>query len=150
MIEINNLTAASIEEDFIKQIIQGVFKGEKKELNVSLFLLGPARMRKLNKKYRGKKRVTNVLTFQGGEFFFEKASKEIQRTKNWGEIVICPREVKKSAKRFKTSFQKELARVLIHGILHLFGYDHEKSEDEERKMREKEEHYLEETMKLGT
>jgi len=59
-----------------------------------------------------------------------------------GEIVICLREVKKNARRFNSTFKKELVRVLIHGILHLLGYDHEKLEKEAEKMEEKENYYL--------
>ena len=58
-----------------------------------------------------------------------------------GEIVVCLREVKKNAKRYNSTFEKELARVLIHGILHLLGYNHEKNTIEAKKMKEKEESY---------
>ena len=128
MIEINNLTTVSINEEFLKKISEKVLKREKQEnKNLSIALVGQGRIRELNKKYRGKNRVTDVLSFPGNGL---------------GEIVICLREVKKNAKRFGSTFEKELARVLIHGILHLLGYNHEKSEEEAKKMREKEEYYL--------
>ncbi|PIR71400.1 MAG: rRNA maturation RNase YbeY, partial [Candidatus Nealsonbacteria bacterium CG10_big_fil_rev_8_21_14_0_10_37_25] len=85
------------------------------------------RIRKLNKKYRGKNRMTDVLSFPDNGL---------------GEIVICLREVKKNAKKFGSSFKKELSTCLIHGILHLLGYDHEKSVEEVKKMRDREEYYL--------
>ncbi len=126
MIEINNLTAVAVDEDFLKEVAKNVLKGEKKkETGVSIVLVGQEKMKKFNKKYRGKNRVTDVLSFGNG----------------LNEIVICLREVKKNAKRYKSTFKKELGRVLIHGILHLFGYDHEKSESESKKMQEKEEYY---------
>jgi len=59
-----------------------------------------------------------------------------------GEVVVCLEAVKKNAKKLDLDYNKELARVLIHGILHVFGYDHEKSEKEAKKMRKKEEYYL--------
>lgn len=127
MIEINNLTSNLIEEEFLKKVAKIVLEREKKEGEISLALVGPGRMRKLNKKYRGKNRVTDVLAFPGNGL---------------GEIVICLREVKKNAKRFGSTFEKELAKVLIHGILHLLGYDHEKSEKEAKEMEEKENQYL--------
>lgn len=126
MIEIRNLTGNRIDEDFIKEISRKVLKGEGKEENISLAFIGSERMRELNERYRGENRVTDVLIF--GE--------------DLKEIVICLREVKKNAKRYETTFEKELARVLIHGILHLLGYDHEKPNREAKKMREKEEYYL--------
>jgi len=126
MIEVNNLTTSQVDENFVKRIVEGVLKGEKKQRDISVAFIGEGRMRKLNKKYRKKNKVTDVLTFGGG----------------LGEIVICLREVKKNAKKFNSSFQEELAQVLIHGVLHLLSYNHEKSKEEEEKMRKKEEYYL--------
>ena len=127
MIEINNLTTVSVDEEFLKKIAKEVLEWEKKKEDLSIALVGQGRIRELNKKYRKKNRVTDVLVFPGDGL---------------GEIVICLREVKKNAKRYGETFKKELARVLIHGILHLLGYDHEKSELDAEKMREKEEYYL--------
>jgi probable rRNA maturation factor len=140
-IEINNLTTSQVNEDFIKEISRRVLKGEESKLSSSLFanaregegkeenisfaFIGSERIRELNKRYRGENRVTDVLTF--GE--------------DLKEIVICLREVKQNAKRYETTFEKELALVLIHGILHLLGYDHEKNEMGAKEMREKEEYY---------
>lgn len=126
MIEVNNLTTSQVDENFVKRIVEGVLRGEKKEGNISVAFIGEGRMRKLNKKYRKKNKVTDVLTFGEG----------------LGEIVICLREVKKNAKKFNSSFQEELAQVLIHGVLHLLGYNHQKSKEGEEKMRKKEEYYL--------
>ena len=128
MIEINNLTTVPLNEEFLKKISSKVLEKENRGIaDLSIVLVGQGRIRALNKKYRGKNRVTDVLAFPGNGL---------------GEIVICLREVKKNAKRFNLVFEKELARVLIHGILHLLGYDHEKSEIEAKKMKEKEEYYL--------
>lgn len=134
MIEINNLTAGLIEEKFLKRVAEKILKGEKQgKKDLSIALVGQGRIRELNKKYRGKNRVTDVLSFSYD---------------NLGEIVICPKEVKKNAKGFKSTFQKELIRVLIHGILHLLGEDHEKSEQEAKKMREKEDFYLSQVLQI--
>ena len=67
--------------------------------------------------------------------------------KELGEIVICLSEVKKNAKRLKLDYNKELVRVLIHGILHLAGYDHERGEKEAGKMKDKENYYLPQFLK---
>ena len=127
MIEINNLTANLIDEEFLKGVAKKVLEGENEaENNLSIALVGQGRIRELNKKYRKKNKVTDVLTFGEG----------------LNEIVICLREVKKNAKGFKSTFKKELARVLIHGILHLLGYNHEKDTKEAEKMEEKQNYYL--------
>ena len=128
MIEVNNLTTNLVDEEFLKKVAEKILEGEnKRNTDLSIALVGPGRIRKLNKKYRGKNRVTDVLSFPDNGL---------------GEIVICLREVKKNAKKFGSSFKKELSTCLIHGILHLLGYDHEKSVEEVKKMRDREEYYL--------
>ena len=130
MIEINNLTTIQIDEEFLGKVCQKVLESEDKKVSeLSIALVGQSRIRELNKRYRGENRVTDVLAFPNREI-------------GLGEIVICPREVKKNAKRFSLIFEKELTRVLIHGILHLLGYDHEKSDAQAKKMEEKQNYYL--------
>jgi len=127
MIEVNNLTASSIDKKFLKGVAKTVLKGEnKKETMLSVVLVGEGRMKELNKKYRGKNKATDILSFGEG----------------LNEIVICYSEVKKNAKRYNSTFKKELTQVLIHGILHLLGYEHGKSEKEAKKMEKKQEYYL--------
>lgn len=145
MIEINNLTTVSINEDFLKKIAKKVLEGEKarKEVNMSIALVGPGRIKKINKRYRGKNRITDVLSFS--EFKIELGQfkvGDLKKTRDLGEIIICLREVKKNAKKYKLEFETELARVLIHGVLHLLGYDHEKSGKEAKEMEEKQNYYL--------
>jgi probable rRNA maturation factor len=137
MIEITNLTSNPIEKNFFEKVDQMIEKEERKKGIISLVFVGPNRMRKLNKKYRGKNKVTDVLSFP-------EATKEFilpQKENLLGEIVVCPREIKKTSKRFNVSFEKELARVVIHGILHLFGYGHS-TKDQEKIMEEKQNYYL--------
>ncbi|MDO8663295.1 MAG: rRNA maturation RNase YbeY [Candidatus Wildermuthbacteria bacterium] len=130
MIEVNNLTrkGMGIDERLLKKIATVVLKGEnRKEMDVSIGIIGKEEIKKLNQKYRKKNRPTDVLSFL---------------YKGSGEIVICPQEVKKNAKKYKLALKEELARVLIHGILHLLGYNHEARGKEEKKMKEREGDYL--------
>jgi len=107
MIEINNLTTSRAEEGFLKRVAEKVLKGENKNgTGLSIALVGEGRMREMNKRYRAKNRATDVLSFSYN---------------GSGEIAICLREVKKNVKKFNSTFKKELARVLIHGILHLLA-----------------------------
>lgn len=148
MIEINNLTTNPVDEDFLKKIVSIVLEGEKivKEVELSIALIGPGRMRKINRRYREKNRVTDVLAFPESKILLEKFKVGVvKKVQGLGEIVICLREVKKNAKRFNLSSEKELARVLIHGMLHLLGYDHEKAK-EAKKIKEKEDFYLSKTL----
>ena len=104
MIEVNNLTTNKIDGAFLKELAKKVLEGENKKIELSIALVGQGRIKELNKKYRKKNRVTDVLSF---------------KYNNSGEVVICLREVKKNAKQFKSTFKKELARVLTHGIKNL-------------------------------
>lgn len=105
MIEVNNLTTNSVDEEFLKKVAGKVLRGEKEgKRDLSIALVEQARIRELNKKYRRKNRVTDVLSFQYNSS---------------GEIAICLSEVKKNAKKFKSTFNEELARVLTHGIKNL-------------------------------
>ncbi len=128
MIEINNLTNSSIDENCIKKIAKIVLEKEKKDL--SIVLVGETRIKKINKKYRNKNQPTDVLAFQ-----------------DLNEIIICVQQVRKNAKKFNLVFKEELFRVLIHGILHILGYNHKKNE-EAKKMFKKQEYYLSKVLKF--
>lgn len=90
---------------------------------VSIVLVGDKRIQELNKEYRHKNKVTDVLSF--GDW---------QEEDFLGEVIICVPQAKRQAKEFGIDFKSEMARLLIHGILHLAGYDHEKSKKEEKIM----------------
>lgn len=137
MIGINNLTTNQIDERFLKGIAKIVLKGENtKEAGLSVALVSSERIKKLNKKYRGKDKATDVLSFGQAKNFPALPKNEL------GEVVICLRVVKKNAEKYNIAFKKELAQVLIHGILHLLGYGHEKDEREAKKMEKKQKYYL--------
>ena len=150
MIEINNLTTSLVDKAFLKKVAKIVLEGEglSEEFNLSIALVGQGRIRELNQRYRKKNRVTDVLSFPESKILLEKFRiGPLQKAEGLGEIVICLREVKKNAKRFKNTFEKELAKILIHGILHLLGYDHKKDNKNKKakEMKEKEEYYLSNT-----
>jgi len=101
MIEINNLTTFAVDEKFLKKIAQKVLRGEKKRnKNLSVALIGEGRIRELNKKYRKKSRVTDVLAFPEIEIGLP-ARITAQGEAGGGEIVICLREVKKNSQKYK-------------------------------------------------
>ena len=139
MITISNLTRSRVNKKSLKQVAEKVLKGEnRKGSDLSIVLVGPTRIQSLNKKYRSKDRPTDVLAFGQSQKFpvIPRGRREL------GEIIICPRVVRRNAKRFNSTFKKEMARVLIHGALHLFGYDHEKGRKQAKKMEEKQNFYL--------
>ena len=92
-----------------------------KELVVAFLDPGPAR--KLNKQFRQKDYATDVLSF-GAEG--DPAA--------LGELVICPQVIVRQAKEHGLSVREELAYMVLHGVLHLLGFDHETSERDAKKM----------------
>jgi len=111
--EISNLTDSRIDKKFLKRAGGRILKTLKIKIpEISLAFINDARMKSLNRKYRGRNRVTDVLTFDYGLPFSGQ-----------GEIFICLPQAKRQAKRIGHSLKKELAILLIHGILHLAGYN---------------------------
>ncbi len=137
MIEINNLTRKKVDEEKIKKIGEKILRLEKMRGGISIAFVGEKRIRKINKSYRKKDKATDILSFAQNKKF-----PLVSQEKMIGELIVCLAVVKKNALQDKISFEDELTRVLIHGILHLLGYNHEKGGREARRMKEKEDHYL--------
>lgn len=131
MIEINNATKFTVDKKLFTGLAKIILKGENKQIDLSVAFIPPEEIKKVNKKYRNKNKPTDVLAFE-----------PISKISNLAEIVICIEVVKENAKKFNNTFKKELVKVFIHGVLHVLGYDHEKSEKEALKMEEKEKFYL--------
>jgi probable rRNA maturation factor len=91
------------------------FKKKGRRPYFSIVFVGTKRMRAVNKKYLGHDYVTDVLTFDFGEA--------------QAEIVICPRVASINARLHQTSTENEIVLYVIHGILHLAGYDDHKPHD---------------------
>lgn len=92
-----------------------------KTQSVSLAFVPPATIKRLNKAYRKKDKVTDVLSFEEGQGTSDK-----RQVTFIGEIIICPERAKKQAAEFGNTFEKEIVKLLLHGYLHLLGYDHVK------------------------
>ncbi len=93
---------------------------------VALALIEGPKMRRLNAKYRGKSSVTDVLSFEAPPVFFNSGL--------LGELVICKSVLKRQAKEQGQSEVQELKILLVHGVLHLLGFDHELSAKAAREM----------------
>lgn len=100
----------------------------RKEL--SILFTGDSRIRKLNARYRDIDKATDVLSFpqsDGGK----------TDSLLLGDVVISVETAWRQAKDHNLSFDEELVFLLIHGTLHLLGYDHEKSPAEAKRMQRK-------------
>jgi probable rRNA maturation factor len=146
-IEVNNKTTARIDRNFIKKIAGTVLAGEldketAKEVEVSIAFIGSKRMKEVNLAYRKIDSSTDILSFCEEDFLGRLKKGALNGSEYLGEMVIDIGQVKKNALADDLKIDKELAWVVIHGVLHLLGHDHEKGEAMALKMRQKEEHYL--------
>ena len=92
----------------------------------------------LNKKFRGVDKPTDVLSFPLFDFEGETEEPPIDEVmSNLGDIVISLEKAKEQAEEFGHSFERETAFLCVHSMLHLLGYDHERSEEEDIEMRAK-------------
>lgn len=104
---------------------------EDKEL--SILFTDDEQIAQLNRQYLGKKGPTNVLAFpmkSGADPLFESSM--------LGDVVVSVDTALKESKELKESIEDTIDRLLLHGVLHLLGYDHEKSELEAERMKNEE------------
>jgi probable rRNA maturation factor len=98
-------------------------RGVDREIGVSV--VGPAESRRLNARYRGKDKPTNVLSFPVPEL-------PVTGPQPLGDLVICPQVLRTEAREQHKSLRAHWAHLVVHGSLHLIGYDHEHDADADR------------------
>lgn len=103
-------------------IVRKVLSKENLSKELSLVFLDKNLAKRINWQYRQKDYATDVLSFASDD------------PDSFGELVLCPEVIVEQAKQHKLSFELEMTYMIIHGILHLLGFDHERSPDEEKKM----------------
>lgn len=93
----------------------------KKDWEFSVLVVSPAYIRRLNRTYRGKDKVTDVLSFsqQEGTPLILPQNKQLYL----GDIILCFSQIEKQAKIFGHSQEREFSLLVIHGLLHLLGYE---------------------------
>ncbi len=128
LVEIANQTRQQINVNTIKQAVETVLKFKKKNSLVSVAIVNDQTMARINYAFRGQKKPTDVLSF--AEFDSPMADKDFL-----GEIIIDYEQIKRQAKLLQHSVKYELAFIVIHGTLHLLGYD-DKTLKEAKKMEE--------------
>lgn len=126
---------------YLDVTIKNVMKHEKiKNANFSIVFVSNEKIQELNKNYRNIDRITDVLSFA----FEDNEDIVYNNTRFLGEIFICISRMKEQAKEYGHSETRELAFLVVHGLLHLLGYDHTKGEKEEKEMFELQEVILNE------
>ncbi|KKR15161.1 MAG: putative rRNA maturation factor [Candidatus Falkowbacteria bacterium GW2011_GWA2_39_24] len=127
MIEINNKTRSSINLSLVRRLTtKFLIKYRLHHQDISLVFVGDTVMRRLNKKWRNKDRVTDVLSFRDHD-------SAIRQPHYLGEIIIDYQQLKRQAKTGQGNLSRELIYILVHGLLHLVGYD-DKTERQAKRM----------------
>lgn len=105
---------------------------ECEEKEISILLVDDEKMRELNKQYRSQDRTTDVLSFSQNEGEEGGLNPYLL-----GDVVISTVTARRQSAEHELSLEEELVLLLIHGTLHLLGYDHERSDKEAHQMKEK-------------
>ncbi len=95
-----------------------------KDAELSLVLASDKTLQSLNKQWRGKDKPTNVLSFPSEEIAIGETAGTIL-----GDIIVSLETTKREAALENKEFNDHLSHLVIHGFLHLFGYDHETDEE---------------------
>ena len=125
-------------EAFVVQVVEEVIAYEQceEEFEVSISFVNNQEMRSLNKEYRNIDKETDVLSFPLVEFIEEELNAEdenaeyIEEEIALGDIVISMEKAVEQSEEYGHSFKRELAFLLVHGMLHLLGYDHDEEASE--------------------
>jgi probable rRNA maturation factor len=143
MIEISKSTEMLVNEEIIRKAIETTLSSEKvyhpnnkEELEVSVLLTDDTEIQRLNKQYRSIDKPTDVLAFAMREGIDAELNPYLL-----GDIVISVQTAQRQAVDVGHSLDMELALLVVHGTLHLLGYDHE-IDSEATIMRDKEEMIL--------
>ena len=132
-LQLHNNSGLNIKENATKEVISMVLSEHGySKANISIVLIDDDSLRKMKKKYFGEDLYTDIISFNIEENPFE------------GELYVSYDRVKSNAIKFNEKYHIELKRVIIHGLLHLCGYD-DSTKEEKNKMTELEDKYLKKT-----
>jgi probable rRNA maturation factor len=94
--------------------VRAVLRGERRRAMISLTFVGRDRMRVLHARYRGRARAADVLAFA-----LPGPDGQVA-----GDIYVCPWTARRQARRHRVPLHEELVRLVVHGTLHVLGWDH--------------------------
>ena len=134
---------------FAEDLLEAI---NRENLELSLVFTDDEHIRQLNRDWRGKDKPTDVLSFPQdfpdrafSEYLITPeaqlmiALRECKNCKLLGDIVISVDTARRQAKEYGVPLEEEIKRLIVHGLVHLLGFDHERSEWEEEKFRHVEE-----------
>lgn len=120
----------------LERLFEVVTRGEKRRGGeINLVFTGDRQIRGLNRRFRNKDKVTDVLAFP----MYDETDGDGGET--YGEVYVAVPVARSQAEEYGVSLQEEFLRLACHGFLHLFGYDHQE-DTEAATMRRREDRYL--------
>lgn len=120
----------------LRSIAAGVLEEEgfPPETEVAVVLVGPKEMADYNERFMNRRGPTDVLAFPLEEF--QPGRPPVAEPNgpplNLGDVFVCPFVVRDNSEAAGVAFEDEMALMVVHGLLHLLGYDHTRDEDAER------------------
>tara|TARA_R110002049_G_scaffold304049_2_gene498924 strand:- start:719 stop:1276 length:558 start_codon:yes stop_codon:yes gene_type:complete len=118
---------------FNKKAKHGVNLKGVESFDLSLLLCGKQKIRKLNREWRNKDYATDVLSFPVHDDLRESEF-GLPHELELGDMFICQEVALSQSKEYKVTWEQEIVHLFIHGFLHLLGFDHELSLEEEKIM----------------
>jgi probable rRNA maturation factor len=106
----------------VRRVVRAVLEGERRSARISVTFLGPVRMRRLNRRYTGHDRPTDVLAFT----LAQPDGPPV------GDVYICSAVAAREARMRALPVREELIRLIVHGTLHALGRDHPDGPGRER------------------
>lgn len=113
-------------QKIVKELKSRKIQVSKLNGHLTIAFLTEFNMKKLNQHYRKKNKATDVLSFS--------IEDSPQSNKAIGELALCPTYIQNKAKKRGVSSREETAYIVLHGLLHLLGYEHEKSKKSAEEM----------------
>ncbi len=127
-----SLEADGVDENFFIGICETVFNHAKTDnVTVSIILTDNDEITRINNEFRGKNQPTDVISFAYRNEPFPAHEGIMEEL---GDVYISIDKAREQAIEYSTTPVNELKRLVIHGLLHLLGYDHEKSDEDEKIM----------------
>lgn len=121
----------------LKALVERILTEESRpDCGLTVIFTDSGHLRRLNRRYRGRDRVTDVISFAMNEGIGSQYN-----SKELGDVFISLPRARRQAREYRVTAEEEIRRLTVHGVLHLLGYDHVKP-GQARKMQSREEFYL--------
>ncbi len=128
------LSVKTLDQYISNEEIQNLLGQSSNCVNLTVSLCGEEEITEINNDHRGKNKSTDVLSFPMQDNVRGKEFDSFMPELELGDILICKEVCEKQAVEFNISYFEEFIHLLFHGFLHVFGYDHEINEAEEKLM----------------